>query len=68
MTEKNRSITEIPAGDNLLTVPAVAKLLDKPKMTLYRWIQKGKVEAISLGGILFITTREVERLKEEKNG
>jgi len=50
---------------DIITVPAAAKLLGKPKMTLYRWIDAGKVISIKLGGILFIPVTEVERLKNK---
>ncbi len=53
-------------GD-LLTVPDAARLLGKPKMTLYRWAKKGKVIAVRFGGISFIPRSEVERLKKERN-
>ena len=52
--------------DDLVSVPQAAKLLNRPKITLYRWIEKGKVVAIQLGGVLFIPKREVERLQNEE--
>ena len=51
---------------DLMTVPQAAKLLGRPRMTLYRWIKNGKVIAIKLGGVLFVPTSEVERLKNEE--
>ena len=48
-------------GD-LVTVPQAAKLVGKPKMTLYRWIDNGKLIAIQVGGILFVPKSEIERL------
>jgi len=53
-------------ADDLMTVPKAAKALGHPKMTLYRWIEVGKIHAIKLGGILFIPKSEVERLKNER--
>jgi len=53
-------------ADDLMTVPKAAKALGHPKMTLYRWIEIGKVHAIKLGGILFVPVSEIERLKEER--
>jgi len=50
---------------DLVTVPRAAKLLGKPKMTLYRWVKNGKVIAIQLGGFLFIPKSEVKRLEKE---
>ena len=49
--------------DDIVTVPEAAKQLGKPKMTLYRWIEAGKIVSIKLGGILFIPVTEVERIK-----
>ena len=52
-------------AEDLMTVPKAAKALERTKMTLYRWIEIGKVHAIKLGGILFVPTSEVERLQKE---
>ena len=52
--------------DDLLSVPQVAKLLGRPKITLYRWIEKGQIIAIELGGVLFIPRKEAERLQKGK--
>lgn len=52
--------------DEFVTVPEAAKLLGKPKMTLYRWIEAGKFIAVTFGGILFVPNSEVERLKKEQ--
>ncbi len=52
--------------DDLLSVPEAARILQRPKITLYRWIKKGKLTAIELGGVLFIPKKEVERLKGEQ--
>jgi len=54
-------------GD-LLTVPQAAKLLGKPKMTLYRWVKNGKVIAVRFGGILFVPMSEIDRLKNQAAG
>ncbi len=52
--------------DEFVTVPGAAKQLGKPKMTLYRWIEANKLIAVTFGGILFIPTSEVQRLKKEQ--
>lgn len=52
--------------DDLVSIPEAAKILGRPKVTLYRWIEKGKIIAIELSGVLFIQTKELERLKQEK--
>ncbi len=56
---------EITTGD-LVSVPQAAKILGRPKITLYRWIEKKKLVAIELGGVLFIPQREVGRPKNTK--
>lgn len=52
--------------DEFLTVPQAAKQLNKPKMTLYRWIANNKLIAVTFAGKLFIPISEVERLRGEK--
>jgi len=52
--------------DDLMSVPQAAKALGRPKITLYRWIERGKIIAIKLGDVLFIPKKEVDRLKKEK--
>lgn len=52
--------------DEFITVPEAAKQLGKPKVTLYRWLAANKLIAVTFGGILFIPTSEVERLKSRK--
>lgn len=52
--------------DDLVTVPAAGKALGRPKVTIYRWIDAGKIISVKLGGILFIPKSEVERLQNEQ--
>ena len=49
--------------DDFVTVPKAAKQLGKPKMTLYRWIEANKLIAVTFGGIRFVPTSEVDRVK-----
>ncbi|MBA7563442.1 hypothetical protein ES708_05100 [subsurface metagenome] len=54
--------------DDLVSVADAAKILGRPRLTIYRWIDAGKIVGIKLGGIIFIPKSEVERLKKrEKN-
>ena len=53
---------------DLVSVQDAAKELGRPRITIYRWIEAGKIIGIKLGGIIFIPTSEVERLKNEKVG
>ena len=52
-------------SEDIVTVPEAAKQLGKPKMTLYRWIDAGKVVCFKLGGILFIPVTEIDRLNKK---
>ncbi len=52
--------------DSLLSVAQTAKALNKPRLTIYRWIKAEKLQAVKLGGILFIPKSEVERLKNKE--
>ena len=52
--------------DDLLPVAQVAKLLGRPRITIYRWIEGNKLHAVRFGGILFIPRSEVERLAGEQ--
>ena len=53
--------------DDLMSIGRAAKVLGISRMTLYRWIDAGKVDTIKLGGILFIPVSEVnERLEKKK--
>ena len=52
--------------DDLTSVANAAKALARPRITIYRWIETGKIHGIKLGGILFIPKSEVERLKKDK--
>lgn len=51
---------------DLVSVAQAAKELGKPRLTIYRWVDAGKIVSIKLGGILFIPRSEVERLKEQR--
>ena len=51
--------------DDLMSVQDAAKALSRPRYTIYRWIDAGKIIGLRLGGILFIPVSEVERIKGE---
>ena len=48
-----------------MSVVHVAKELGKPRLTIYRWVESNKIVGVKLGGILFIPTSEVERMKKD---
>jgi excisionase family DNA binding protein len=57
---------EISIGESdLLSIQDAAKELKRPRLTLYRWVKKGRVIGIRIGGVLFIPKIEVQRLKGE---
>ena len=54
------------ATSDLLSVAQAARELERPRSTIYRWADAGKIIGIKLGGILFIPKSEVERLNKKK--
>ncbi|HUV56868.1 MAG TPA: helix-turn-helix domain-containing protein [Dehalococcoidales bacterium] len=56
---------KVNTGD-LVSVQDAAKELARPRVTIYRWVEAGKIIGIKLGGILFIPKSEVERIKNKK--
>lgn len=56
---------KVTTGD-LVSVANAARALDRSKMTIYRWVDAGKIVGIELGGMLFIPVSEVERLKNDR--
>ena len=51
---------------DLISVQDAAKVLNRHRYQIYRWIDAGKIISIRLGGILFIPVSEVERLKNDQ--
>ena len=49
-----------------MTVPQAAKAIGVHFATVYRWIEARTVLAETIGGILFVSKSEVERLKHER--
>lgn len=52
--------------DDLMTVVEAAKKLGKHITTIYRWIDNGELVGVKFGGIMFIPTSVVERLKRKR--
>jgi excisionase family DNA binding protein len=48
---------------DILSISEAAKQLGITRMTLYRWIDKGKIQSLMFGGYRAIPVEEVERLK-----
>lgn len=53
------------ATSDLVSVAQAAIELGRPRSTIYRWVDAGKIVGIKLGGIIFVPKSEVERLKKE---
>ena len=52
--------------DDLMSVQDAARALSRPRYTIYRWIEAGKIIGLRFGGIIFVPTSEVERVKKEQ--
>jgi excisionase family DNA binding protein len=64
MSESRTKITI--STDDLLSVPQAAKQLGVHFATLYRWIDKGRVRPLRIGGQVFVTRDEVRALKKQR--
>ena len=64
MAEQINKIT-ISTND-LLSVPQAAKELGVHFVTVYRWIEQGKIRPFRIGNQVFVTTEEVKALKEQR--
>jgi len=53
-------------AQNLLTVDDAAKALGITRITLYRWMDKGKIATAKFGTYRIIPISEIERLKKER--
>jgi len=51
---------------DILSISEAAKELGVTRVTLYRWIDKGKIQSLLFGGYRAIPKTEVERLKGER--
>jgi excisionase family DNA binding protein len=52
-------------SENLLSMEEAIKELGITRITLYRWIWKGKIASAKFGNYRAIPKEEVERLKNE---
>lgn len=55
----------ISIATDLITALQAAKDIGVHFTTIYRWIETGVISGVKVGGILFIPTSEVERLRKE---
>lgn len=61
MADRGRVIT-IQTSD-LMRVGEAASELGRPPLTIYRWVERGKLLAVKFDGILYVPRSEVERIK-----
>ena len=50
-------------SDDILSLADAAKALGVTRITLYRWMDKGKIASVMFGGYRAIPKAEIERLK-----
>lgn len=50
---------------DLMSVQEAATALDKPRVTIYRWIAARKLLSVKFGGIYYVPVSEVERLRKD---
>jgi len=53
------------AATDFITVRQAAKQIGVHFTTVYRWVDAGTILSINFGGILFIPTSEVRRIKNQ---
>ena len=63
MSEKQTKITI--STDDLLSVPQAAKRLGVHFATVYRWIDKGRIHPVRIGGQVFVAVDEIRALNEK---
>jgi len=63
MSEQQAKITI--STDDLLSVPQAAKRLGVHFATVYRWIDKGKIHPVRIGGQVFVAVDEIRALNEK---
>jgi len=49
--------------NDLLSVQDAAKLLGRPRLAIYRMIKRNAITGIELGGVTFVLTNEIQKLK-----
>ena len=62
MTADNLHFTD------LLSVPEAAELCRVSRITLHRWIQRGKLDVVRIGKSRFVLKRDIERICATQDG
>lgn len=65
MRRKNPVTTITIRTDSLLNMTDAVEYLCITRRTMFRWINKGKVRSIRIGGHLFFSTDELHLLEKE---
>ena len=65
MTKKKNVTIET---DSLMTIKAAAKLAGVTRVTIYRWIDAGRIMTVSFGNIKYVVRDDIERIKEARQG
>lgn len=50
---------DLPRG-GLISIPEAAVLIGVSEVTIYRWVKKGSIVFVTLGGVNLIPTMEIE--------
>lgn len=53
---------------DLLSVPEAAELCRVSRVTIHRWIQRGKLEAVHIGKSRFLLKRDIESICVARDG
>jgi excisionase family DNA binding protein len=48
----------------MVTISSAAKTLGVSRPTIYRWLNTGKLTGTTFGGVIFIDSKQVDKLKE----
>lgn len=56
--------------DDLMSVLNAAKILERPRLAIYRMIKRDDLTGVELGGVMFVLTKEIHNMKNggDKNG
>jgi excisionase family DNA binding protein len=62
---KDQSVTFQVKSTDVVSVTSAAKMLGVHRITIYRWINSGKIISVQFGGTTYILKSEIERLKKD---
>ena len=50
--------------DDLMSVASAANILGRPRLAIYRMIKRNAITGIELGGVTFVLTNEIQKIKQ----